>query len=106
MATIKDIAKNLGLSTSTVSRALNGSKSISDKTKEEVNAEAKRLRFTMVSEHAQVEMAKHGQMPVNTSALTDADALNAMSSISSTTTSPRRQGPLNRTHVAQNWFPR
>jgi len=32
----------------------------------------------MVSEHAQVEMAKHGQMPVNTSALTDADALNAM----------------------------
>jgi len=49
MATIKDIAKNLGLSTSTVSRALNGSKSISDKTKEEVNAEAKRLRFTMNS---------------------------------------------------------
>lgn len=49
MATIKDIAKNLGLSTSTVSRALNGSKSISDKTKEEVNAEAKRLHFTMNS---------------------------------------------------------
>lgn len=32
----------------------------------------------LVSEHAQVEMAKHGQMPVNTNALTDADVLNAM----------------------------
>ncbi|MBG0762691.1 LacI family DNA-binding transcriptional regulator [Acholeplasma laidlawii] len=46
MPTIKDIAKNLGLSFSTISRALNDHPSISDKTKELVKNEAKRLNFT------------------------------------------------------------
>ncbi|MFA6620271.1 MAG: LacI family DNA-binding transcriptional regulator [Bacilli bacterium] len=49
MATIKDIAKNLGLSTSTISRALNGNKSISEKTRNEVKAEAQRIHFTVNS---------------------------------------------------------
>jgi DNA-binding LacI/PurR family transcriptional regulator len=45
MATIKDIAKNLDLSFSTVSRALNDHPAISKKTKQLVEAEARRLNF-------------------------------------------------------------
>jgi LacI family transcriptional regulator len=45
MATIKDIAKNLDLSFSTVSRALNNHPAISKKTKQLVEAEALRLNF-------------------------------------------------------------
>jgi LacI family transcriptional regulator len=43
--TIHDIGKNLGLTPATVSRALNDSSEISDKTKDIVRAEAKRLNY-------------------------------------------------------------
>lgn len=45
MITIKDIAKNLGVSYSTVSRCLNDDPTVSDKTKKRVVEEAKRLNF-------------------------------------------------------------
>ena len=45
MITIKDIAKNLGVSYSTVSRCLNDDPKVSDKTKARVLAEARRLNF-------------------------------------------------------------
>lgn len=45
MITIKDIAKNLNVSYSTVSRCLNDDKTVSDKTKKRVLEEAKRLNF-------------------------------------------------------------
>ncbi|KKY00585.1 LacI family transcriptional regulator [Paraclostridium benzoelyticum] len=45
MVTIKDIAKNLGVSYSTVSRCLNDSPSVSEKTKKKVQEEALRLGF-------------------------------------------------------------
>lgn len=43
--TIKDIAKVLGISHSTVSRALTGSKNVSEKTKEEILKAAKELNY-------------------------------------------------------------
>jgi len=45
MITIKDIAKNLNVSYSTVSRCLNNDKTVSEKTKKRVLEEAKRLNF-------------------------------------------------------------
>lgn len=46
MATIiKDIVKALGISHSTVSRALTGSKNVSEKTKEEILKAAKELNY-------------------------------------------------------------
>lgn len=44
-ATIKDIAKALGISHSTVSRALTGSRNVSEKTKEEILKTAKELNY-------------------------------------------------------------
>ncbi len=46
MATLKDIAKSLNLSVSTVSRSLNDHPSISQKTKDLVNAEIKRVNYS------------------------------------------------------------
>jgi len=46
MATLKDIAKSLNLSVSTVSRSINDHPSISQKTKDLVNAEIKRLNYS------------------------------------------------------------
>jgi DNA-binding LacI/PurR family transcriptional regulator len=43
--TIKDIAKALGISHSTVSRALTGSRNVSEKTKEEILKAAKELKY-------------------------------------------------------------
>lgn len=43
--TIKDVAKEIGVSTSTVSRVLTGSSNISDKTKNKVMAAVKRLNY-------------------------------------------------------------
>ncbi|WP_131022431.1 LacI family DNA-binding transcriptional regulator, partial [Clostridioides difficile] len=45
MVTIKDIARNLGISYSTVSRCLNNNPNVSEKTKKKVVEEANRLGF-------------------------------------------------------------
>ena len=44
-ATIKDIAKLVGVSPSTVSRVINGTASISDETKEKINKAMKELDY-------------------------------------------------------------
>jgi len=44
-ATIKDIAREIGVSPSTVSRALNDHPAISKSTKEKIKAKAKELKY-------------------------------------------------------------